>query len=151
MLFFVSCIYLYVQKDLPVHLCWGGPQSLDLEEHSIQLTNENTPKYLVQSVKYSNRGIESKRSTQCMCLCAKGLQLCPTFCDSMDCGPPDSSVHGILQARVGDWVAIAYSGRSSWPRDQTYVSSVSCSGRQVLYRWAVREVFISFCVIWTPA
>lgn len=36
MLFFVSCIYFYVQKDLPVHLCWGGPQLLDLEERSVQ-------------------------------------------------------------------------------------------------------------------
>ena len=37
-------------------------------------------------------------------------QLCPTLCDPMDCSLPGSSVHGILQARVLDWVVIAFSG-----------------------------------------
>ena len=36
-------------------------------------------------------------------------QSCPTRSDPMDCGPPDSSVHGICQARVLEWVAIAFS------------------------------------------
>ena len=36
-------------------------------------------------------------------------QLCPTLCDPMDCSPPDSSVHGILQARILEWVAISFS------------------------------------------
>ena len=36
-------------------------------------------------------------------------QLCPTLCDPMDCSPPGSSVHGILQARVLEWIAIAFS------------------------------------------
>ena len=40
---------------------------------------------------------------------AKSLQLCPTLSDPMDCSPPDSSVHGIFQARVLEWGAIAYS------------------------------------------
>ena len=38
-------------------------------------------------------------------LCARSLQLCPTLCDTMDCSPPGSSVHGILQARILEWVA----------------------------------------------
>ena len=37
---------------------------------------------------------------------AQLLQLCPTLCDHMDCSPPDFSVHGILQARILEWVAI---------------------------------------------
>ena len=37
-------------------------------------------------------------------------QLCPTLCDPMDCSPPGSSVHGIFQARILEWVPIAYSG-----------------------------------------
>ena len=41
-----------------------------------------------------------------MCVCA---QSCPTLCDSMDCSPPGSSVHGILQARILEWVAISFS------------------------------------------
>ena len=55
----------------------------------------------------------------------------------MDCSPLDSLVHGISQARILEWVAIAYSTGSSWPRDWT---QVSCIGRQVLYHWATREV-----------
>ena len=44
----------------------------------------------------------------------------------------DSSVHGILQARTLEWVAMPSSGRSSWPRDWTRVSYNSCIGKQVL-------------------
>ena len=40
---------------------------------------------------------------------AKSLQLCPTLCDPMDCSPPGASIHGIFQARVLEWVAIAFS------------------------------------------
>ena len=61
--------------------------------------------------------------TGTMCLVA---QLCPTLCDPMDCSPPGSSVHGILQARILEWVAISFSRGSSSPRDQTQVSCVSC-------------------------
>ena len=46
--------------------------------------------------------------------------------------PPGSSVHGILQARILEWVAISYFRGSSWPRDWTCVSRVSCIGRRVL-------------------
>ena len=52
-------------------------------------------------------------------------QSCPTLCDPMDCSPPGSSVHGILQARVLEWVAISFSRGSSRPRDQTWVSSIA--------------------------
>ena len=41
-------------------------------------------------------------------MCAKLLQLRPTFCNPMDCSPPGSSVHGILQARTLEWVAISF-------------------------------------------
>ena len=40
---------------------------------------------------------------------AKSLQSCPTLCDPMDCSLPDSSIHGIFQARVLEWGAIAFS------------------------------------------
>ena len=49
-------------------------------------------------------------------------QSCPTLCDPVDCSPPGSSVHGILQARILEWVAISFSKGSSRPRDQTQVS-----------------------------
>ena len=64
---------------------------------------------------------------------AKSLQLCPTLCDPMDYSPPGSSVHGILQARLLEWVAMPSSRRSSQPRDWTQGSQVSCIDRWVLY------------------
>ena len=47
-----------------------------------------------------------------------------TLCDPMDCSPPGSSVHGILQARILDWVVLPFSRESSRPRDQTLVSCI---------------------------
>ena len=61
-----------------------------------------------------------------MCVCAKLLWLCLTLCDPMDWHLPGSSVHGILQARMLEWVAVPFSRGSSWPRDQTHISCVSC-------------------------
>ena len=55
----------------------------------------------------------------------KFTQSCLTLCDPVDCSPPDSSVHGILQARILEWVAISFSRGSSQPRDQTWVSRIA--------------------------
>ena len=52
-------------------------------------------------------------------------QLCPTLCDSMDCTLPGFSVHGILQSRMLEWVAIWFSRGSSHPRDQTWVFHIA--------------------------
>ena len=67
-------------------------------------------------------------------------QLCPILCNPTDCSPPGSSVHGILQARILEWVAISSSRGSSQPRDQTRVSCASCIGRQILCHCATWEV-----------
>ena len=53
-----------------------------------------------------------------MCM-LKSLQSCPTLCDPMDCSSPGSSVHGILQPRILEWVAMPSSTGSSWSRDWT--------------------------------
>ena len=63
-------------------------------------------------------------------------QSCPTLCDLMGCSPPGSSVHGILQARILEWVAISFCRGSSWPRDWTKDSCIAC---RVLTLWATRE------------
>ena len=55
------------------------------------------------------------------------------LCDPMDCSPPGSSIHGILQARILEWVAMPSSTGSSQSRDCTWDSYVSCIGRRVLY------------------
>jgi len=68
-----------------------------------------------------------------MCECSLCAWLWLTLWDPMDCGPPDSSVHGIFQARILEWVAISYSRGSSRPRDWTQVSCVSCIGRWIVY------------------
>ena len=54
-----------------------------------------------------------------------------TLHDPVDCSPPGSSVHGILQARIPEWVAMLSSRGSSRPRERTHVSYVSCIGRWV--------------------
>ena len=58
-------------------------------------------------------------------VCVLVSQSCPTVCDPIDCGPQCSSVHGILQARILEWVAIPFSKGSSWPRDWTQVSRIA--------------------------
>ena len=57
----------------------------------------------------------------------------------MDYGPPGSSVHGILEARTLEWVAIPFSRGSSQPKDETCVSCTSCTGRWILYHWTTWE------------
>ena len=57
-------------------------------------------------------------------------QSCPTLCDPMDCSPSGSSVHGILQARVLEWVAISFSRGSFRQRDWTRISRIFCIGMQ---------------------
>ena len=66
-----------------------------------------------------------------MCRAVLSLHLRPTLCNGHS--PPGSSVHGILQTRILEWVAVPSSGGSSWPRDRTHISCVSCTGRRVLY------------------
>ena len=85
-----------------------------------------------------------KNSTPILCLLflslfanhlshAKLLQLCLTLCDPMDCSPSGPSIHGILQARILEWVAVPFSRGSFRPRDQTCISLYPAFGRQVLY------------------
>ena len=66
----------------------------------------------------------------CVCVCVLVAQSCPTLCDPMEYSPPGSSVHGILQPRTLEWVAISFSRGSSQPRDWTQVL-LHC--RQTLY------------------
>ena len=84
---------------------------------------------------------------------------CPTCCDLMDCSPPGSSAHGILQARTLEWVVMPSSRGSSPARDQTHVSWSSCiacgfftaksPGKPVdLYTWFQISLFsaLAFCL-----
>ena len=67
-------------------------------------------------------------------------QSCLTLCDPMDCSPPGSSVHGILQARILEWVATSYPRGYSQLRDGTCVSCISYFGRHILYHHVTWEI-----------
>ena len=72
-------------------------------------------------------------------VCMSGFSVaksCLTLCHSMDCTLPCSSVHGISQVRILEWVAISFSRESSQLSDGT---CISCIGRQILYPWATWE------------
>ena len=73
----------------------------------------NAPTALKHSVYYSSNFADA-------CMHAKSLQSCPTLCNSMDCSPPGSSVHGILHARKLEWVSMPSSRGSSQPRDWSH-------------------------------
>ena len=60
------------------------------------------------------------------CIRVQLLQSSPTLCDPMDCSLLGSSVHGILQARILEWIAMPSSRGSPWPRGQTHIFCVSC-------------------------
>ena len=77
----------------------------------------------------------------CFCLVAK---LCPTLCNPVDCNPPDSSVHGISQARTLEWVAMPFSRASSQPRDQT---QVSCIAGRFLTTWTTSKPCTFYAVV----
>ena len=70
-------------------------------------------------------------------------QSCLTLLQPIDCSPPGSSVHGIPQARILEWVAISFS-RGSQPRDWTSTFSTE---RQILYCWMVQEAHLNFFVV----
>ena len=72
-----------------------------------------------------NNGYYKHTAHVCVCACS----VMSNSCDLIDCGPPGSSVHGIIQARMLECIAISFSRGSSWPRDWTHVSYVFCIGR----------------------
>jgi len=71
----------------------------------------------------------------CVCVCAQSLQSCLPLCDPKNCAPPGPSVHGILQARILEWVAMPSSRGSSQPRDWTYITCVSCIAGGFFTHW----------------
>ena len=96
--------------------CWSGlpfPPPGDRPNPGIE---PESPTWHIDSLWLSHLG------SQYVCLTT---WLCLTLCDPMDCSPPGSSVHGILQARKLEWVAMPFSRGPSRPRDRTCVSCVA--------------------------
>ena len=86
----------------------------------------------------------NNQSNPYLCCCSVA-QSCLTLCDPVDCSPPDSSVHGISQARIMEWVAISFSRGSSQPRDRT---QFSCIAGRFFTSWTKRRLFR---VLWTAS
>ena len=80
-----------------------------------------------------------ERASCAVCVPCLVAQSCPTLCDPMDCSPAGSFVHGILQARILDWIAFPFSRGSPQPGDRTQVSRIA-SGFFTM--WATREAQI---------
>ena len=78
----------------------------------------------------------------CVCVCAWVVQSCPTLCDLMNYSPPGFSVHGILQARILEWIATPFSRGSSRPRDRTLVS---CTAGRFFTVWATGKPLSTQC------
>ena len=129
----------FLGGEMPCDLEWPGPQ--------LQWTSKSCYKPLSEESWPQLEGMSSSINTlvprDCfkwawlpMRPCAyipKSLQSCLTLCDPKDCSSPGSSVHGILQARILEWIAMPSSRGSSRPRDWGRASYVSCIDRQVLY------------------
>ena len=65
-------------------------------------------------------------------VCAQSFKSAPPLCDPVDCSPSGSSLYGILQARILEWVAMNSSRGSFQPRDRTQVSCISCTAGRFL-------------------
>ena len=91
-------------------------------------------------IQQSTRGPSTEpcqQATDCIRLCSCLVaQSCPILCNLIDCSPPGSSVHGVPQARILEWVAILFSRVSSWPINQT---QVFCIAGRFFIIWATRE------------
>ena len=99
------------------------------EDPRYQLLNNNSS--------VDKEDVVCMRVCVCVCeYCCLMAKSCLILFNSMDHSPPGSSVHGISQARILEWIAISCSRGSSQPRNRTHVS---CIGRQILYYWATRE------------
>ena len=96
--------------------------------NSLRAENESYLLYVLRTITVA------LMTTSSCCLVTKSYLI---LCDPMDYSQLGSSVHGILQARILEWIAISFSRGSSQPRDRTHIS---CVGRQILYCWATRKV-----------
>ena len=122
------------KKKLEIGVC---SNLIKFREHRVP--DKSNPKRFIQRhmIKMKNKKMKIKResleqqgkttsyvqrsSHKAVLCCAKSVQSRPALCDRMDCSLPGSSVQGILQARILEWVAISFSRGSSRPRDLTQV------------------------------
>ena len=105
----------------------------------------NWKRHWICTIRYSER--EKQHSHNLLCVCAKLLQSCPTLCDPMDCSPPGSSVYGILQAKIMEWVAMPFFRDLSNPGVEPTFFTSPVLERQVLHHQChLRCLFMHVCV-----
>ena len=104
-----------------------SPNSIELLKYTILSPCQGIPasRRLIERREFDSRGRTEHCDTVKNELKVLVTQLCLTLCDPMDCSPLGSSVHGISQAKILEWVAISFSRGSSWPRDWTQVSCIA--------------------------
>ena len=124
--------YMYLYNWITLLYTWNVINLLLQLKKKLRFSNFEE---LVKNEIYSKNKY-SLKNIYALCVHAKTLQLCPALCDPMDCSLPNSSVRGILQARILEQVAIPFSRGSSRPRNQT---QVSCTAGQFSTVWATRE------------
>ena len=119
-------------RELDPHATTKSSHTATKSEDATYCNSDPTQpnKYFLNNNKVHNSVVFS-RSTKLWKHSSEVDQSCPTLCNPMDWSLPGSSIHGIFQARVLEWVAISFSRGSSQPRDRTQVSRVV--GRCFLY------------------
>ena len=122
-------------------------KSFSLGQHKVKFFQSNNIQHQVIYFVILKKYFRSQQILLCVCVCTR-MYVCARmlnhsvisyFVTPMDCSPPGSSVHGIFQVRILEWVAMAFSRGFSPPRDWTHVSCITCIGRQILYHWATWE------------
>ena len=121
----LSPIYPCLRKESEININLSPPQekgtnhySSGMERAGERFTPRSLRQVCLQSLLRETLALASK-------LWVLVAQSCLTLCNPMDWSPPGSSVHGILQARILEWVAIPFSRGSSWSRDWTQVSCIA--------------------------
>ena len=99
----------------------------------------NLKKYKLQGVFAISLVLYITSSIVVWFMYAQSLQLCPTLCNPMNCSLPGSSVHGILQARILEWIAMLSSERLFQPRDPARDSCFSFIAGRFFIHWATWE------------
>ena len=110
--------------------CWGLPTTLELRGY-FPVTWEFLGEDIIFQISFALPWHSSVCVCVCVCMLSRSVYL--TLRNPMDYSPPYSSVHGILQARILECVAISFSRGSFQPRDRTLVSCISYIGSQILY------------------
>ena len=106
--------------------------------------------------KSCNNYFKKNLHVNCACVHAKLLQSCPTLCDPIECSPPGSSVHGILQAGILEWVALPSSRGISWSWDRIHISCGSCivgrfftAERDSFLIWVITEYWVESFMLYS--